>query len=235
MSLLPVDHYGLHWDKSIAWLHQGRGAANFLGVNQKSPFAVTDAGMCNHLIPAAAPIPDKLQWAEFMKIINDPLVQAMLPIPNGGGYFIADPYDDLSLYLTNLARLSSPIKPIVKPMWTITSNQLQKALRETNVQPLVLSQATAKDQKILSEVAKMINYSPRTVIVTGAAELVVPGPMQRITTGVREMNIHDLMTLPLENLGATILRRYARKETLDAPLESREDRRKRMMDERNPS
>lgn len=235
MSLQPVDHYGLHWDKSIAWLHQGRGAANFLGVNQKSPFSVTDAGMCNHLIPAAAPIPDRLQWAEFTRILSDPLVQAMLPIPNGRGYFIADPSDELSLYLTSLARLSSPIKPIVKPLWTITSNQMQKALRETNVQPLVLSQATAKDQKILSEIAKLVNYTPRTVIVTGAAELVVPAPMQRISTGVQDMDIHDLMTLPLENLGATILRRYARKEDIGAPLETREERRKRMMDERNTS
>lgn len=191
--------------------------------------------MCNHLIPAAAPIPDKLQWAEFARILNDPLVRAMLPIPNGSGYYVADPYDDLSLYLTSLARLSSPIKPIVKPLWTMTSNQIQKALRESNVQPLVLSQTTAKDQKQLSEVAKLINYTPRTVIVTGAADLVVPSPMQRITTDIRSMNIHDLMTLPLENLGATILRRYARKEEIDAPMESRDERRKRMMDERNTS
>jgi len=235
MSLQPVDHYGLHWDKSIAWLHQGRGAANFLGVNQKSPFTVADSGMCNHLIPAAAPIPDRLQWVEFARILNDSLVQAMLPIPNGGGFYLSDAYDDLSLYLTSLARLSSPIKAIVRPLWTMTSNQIQKALRETNVQPLVLSQATAKDQKILSEIAKLINYTPRTVIVTGAADLVVPSPMQRINTDIRSMNIHDLMTLPLENLGATILRRYARKEQLDAPLESREERRKRMMDERSTS
>jgi hypothetical protein len=167
--------------------------------------------------------------------MGDPLVRATLPIPNGGGFYIADPYDDLSLYLTSLARLSSPIKPIVKPLWTMTSNQIQKALRETNVQPLILSQATAKDQKLMSEVAKLINYTPRTVIVTGSADLVVPAPMQRITTEVRSMNIHDLLTLPLENLGATILRRYARKEDIDAPLESRDERRKRLTDERNTS
>lgn len=235
MSIIPVDHYGLHWDKSIAWLHQGRGAANFLGVSQRSPFEVTGAGMCNHLIPAAAPIPDKLQWAEFMRIINDPLVAVMMPIPNGGSYYLADPYDDHSLYLTTLARLSSPIRPIVKPLWTMTSNQIQKALRESNVQPLLLSQATAKDQKLLNEIAKLSNYTPRTVVITGSADLVVPSPMQRIVSNIRETNIHDLMTLPLENLGATILRRHARKEPLDGPLESREERRNRMMNERNSS
>lgn len=235
MSLTPVEHYGLHWDKSIAWLHQGRGATNFLGVNQKSPFQVVDAGMCNHLIPAAAPIPDKLQWVEFSKIIRDPLVEAMLPLPNGNGYFVADPYDDLSLYLTTLARLSSPIRPIVKPLWTMTSNQVQKALHETNVQPLVLSQATAKDQKLLTEIAKLTNYTPRTVIVTGSADLVVPAPLQRIITHIRLMNIHDLMTLPLENIGATVLRRYARKEEIGAPIETREERRKRLENERNSS
>lgn len=235
MTQVPVDHYGLHWDRSTAWLHQGRGAANFLGLNQRSPFKVADGGMCNHLIPTAAPIPDKLQWAEFSKILNDPLVQMMLPIPNGGGYFIEDPYDDLSLYLTSLARLSSPIQGIVKPMWTTKINQLQKLLMNTNVQPLVLSQATAKDQKMLSDVARLVNYSPRTVIVTGSADLVVPGPMQRIKTDIRSVNIHDLMTLPLENLGATILRRFARKEDMNAPIETREERRQRLMDERNPS
>ncbi len=235
MSFIPVDHYGLHWDKSIAWLHQGRGAANFLGVSQRSPFQVADGGMCNHLIPTAAPVPDRLQWAEFSKILNDLLVKAMLPIPNGAGFFIVDPYDDLSLYLTSLARLSSPIKPIVKPLWTVTSNQVQKALRETNVQPLVLSQASAKDQKLLGEISKLINYTPRTVVVTGSADLVVTPPMQRIDTNVRSIDIHDLMTLPLENLGATVLRRFARKEDLNAPIETREERRKRMMDERNSS
>ena len=233
MSLTPVDHYGLHWDKSAAWLHQGRGASNFLGLNQRTPFEVVDAGMCNHLIPVAAPVPDKLQWAEFLKVVHDPLVRAMLPLPNGGAFYVADPYDDLSLYLTSLSRLSSPIRPIVKPLWTSTSSQIQRALRETNIQPLILSQATAKDQKLLNEVAKLTNYTPRTVIVTGSASLVVQSPMQRLTTEIRAMNIHDLMTLPLENIGATVLRRYARKEEIDAPMETREERRKRITDERS--
>lgn len=231
--ITPVDHYGLHWDKSVAWLHQGRGATNFLGVAQKSPFQVVDAGACNHLIPAAAPIPDKLQWAEFTKVMHDPLVQAMLPIPNSKGFFIVDPYDDLSLYLTSLARLSSPIRPVVKPIWTAKSRQIQMALKETNVQPLVLSQATASNQKLLNEIAKLTNYTPRTVIVTGSADLVVPAPMQRITTDIRQMNIHDLMLMPLENIGATVLRRFARKENLDAPLETREERRQRQINERS--
>lgn len=235
MSLTPVDHYGLHWAGSIAWLHQGRGATNFLGLNQKSPFQVTEAGMCNHLIPGAAPIPDKLQWVEFSKILADPLVSAMLPIPNSGAFFIEDPQDSLSLYLTSLARLSSPIKPIVRPLWMMRSAEIQKQLLTTNVQPLVFSQATAKDQKMLSEIAKLVHYTPRTVIVTGSADLVVPAPMQRIKTEIRSCDIHDLITLPLENLGATILRRYARKEQLDAPLETREERRKRMNDDGNSS
>jgi hypothetical protein len=226
MSQTPVDHYGLHWAGTVAWLHQGRGATNFLGLPQKSPFNVTEAGMCNHLIPGAAPTPDPLQWVEFSKILNDPLVQAMLPIPNGGAFFIEDPQDELSLYLTNLARLSSPIKPIVRPLWMMRSAEIQKQLTTTNVQPLVFSQATAKDQKLLTEIAKLVNYTPRTVIVTGTADLVVPAPMQRIKTEIRSFNIHDLMTLPLENLGTLVLRRYARKEQLDAPLVPREDRRK---------
>lgn len=214
MKPTPVDHYGLHWDKSVAWLHQERGTTNFLGMTQKSPFQVVDTGLCNHVIPVSSPLPDRLQWAEFARILDDPLTTAMLPIPNGGAYFIADPKDELSLFLTSLARLSSPIRSIVKPIWTMTSNQIQKALRESNIQPLVLSQATAKDQKLLSELAKLAHYTPRTVIVTGGADLVIPAPMQRIVTQLRSTNIHDLMTMPLETIGATILRRHARRENI---------------------
>ena len=219
--LTPVDHYGLHWDRSTAWLHQGRGATNFLGLATKSPFQISVKEMCNHLIPSAAPVPDKLQWTAFAATLSDPLVNAMLPIPNGGGFFVSDRHDDLSLYLTSLSRLSSPITSIVKPIWRMKIRQIADELATTNVQPLVLTQATQKDQRLLTDIAKLVNYTPRTVIVTGANDLVVPPPMQRISTDIRDTDIHDLMTLPLENIGATILRRFARKEDITTIQEPR--------------
>ena len=214
MNPTQVDHFGLHWNKSVAWLLQGRGATNFLGVNQKTPFQVVDAGACNHSIPTSIISPDATQWEAFTALVADPLVSAMLPLPNRQGFYMVDPHDDLSIYLSSLSRMSSPIRPVVKPIWTMTSNQIQKALRESNVQPLVLSQATAKDQRAINEIAKLIRYTPRTVILTGTADLVVPTPMQRITTNIQATDIHDLMTLPLEALGAAVLRRHARREEL---------------------
>lgn len=229
-----LDHYGIHWDGPVAWLVQGRKGSNFVGLKAQCPFEVK-AGMCNHMVPTAAPIPDRVHWETWMKIFPDPLVQAMLPIPKPMGqsaYYVEDPYDDLGLYLATLSRLSSPIQRIIKPAWTMKAKQLEKELSSSNMQPLVLVQVDVKCQPVVDMIGKLINYAPRPVIMVGASDVVVRPPIQRINTEIRKHDLQDLMTLPLENLGATMIRRYARNEELDAPWETREERRARTIRER---
>lgn len=231
---IPADNYGVHWDGSVAWLVQGRKGNNFVGLKQQCPFVVR-GGMCNHLVPSAAPVPDELHWEAFMNVFQDPLVQAMLPVPKTPGqnvFFIEDTHNDLAHYIATLSRLSSPIKSIIRPAWMMKAKQLEKELMASNIQPLVLAQASQRCQEVVDLIAQMSMFSPRTVIVTGSPEVVASPPIKRIKSNIQSFDLSDLMTLPMENLGAVLLRRYARKEDLDAPWETREGRRNRRIQER---
>ena len=63
-------------------------------------------------------------------------------------------------------------------------------------------------------IAKSADYFPHTVIMTGGGDVVLPRNVRRIETKIAETSLADLLTLPLETLGAAVLRKYARKETL---------------------
>lgn len=234
MTTIEVDHYGIHKEGSVTWLVQGRGGNNFAGLKAQCPFQVT-GGMCNHMVPAAAPVPDRLHWESWMQIFHDPLVQAMLPIPKPPGqtvFYVDDPYDDLGMYLHILSRLSSPIKQIIKPAWTVKARTLETELKTSNIQPLVIVQTDQKHQSLVDTVGKLSLYVPRPVIFTGKPEVVVSQPIQRIRTRIRDFDKNDLTILPLESLGATLIRRLARNEALDAPWEDRKTHRNRKIRER---
>jgi hypothetical protein len=192
--------------------------------------------MCNHLVPVAAPIPDRHHWQEFTRIMGDPLVQAMLPIPRRPGkntFFLEDPHNDFGLFLVCLSRLSSPILPVVKSAGTIKVKDLEKEMSASNIQPMVVVQSTQKNQKVIDLIEQLAPYSPRTVVITGGREVVVGPSFQKITTRVRELiGLEELISLPLENIGATIIRRYSRREDLGAPMEQRDERRARQIQER---
>ena len=229
-----MGHYGINWVDNLAWLVQGRSATNFVGLNQRSPITPPTGG-CNHLIPTAAPIPDNHHWEIFQKLLGDPLIQAMLPIPHDPGnrcFYLEDPQDKLGLYLTTLSRLTSPIQSVMKPAWMFKMTSAEKELQASNIQPLILTQTTAKQQDLVTSLAKLTDYAPRTIIISGNDEVVVPQQMKRIQTKIQEFNLEDLILLPLEALGATVIRRFARHEALEANLESRDERRNRMIAER---
>jgi hypothetical protein len=63
-------------------------------------------------------------------------------------------------------------------------------------------------------IAKSADYFPRTVVLTGGGDVVVPKNLHRIETKITKTPLADLLTLPLETIGAAILRKYARKEPL---------------------
>lgn len=231
------DHYGLHQDGTVTWLVQGRKGSNFVGLKAQNPFHV-EAGACNHLVPAAAPVPDPTHWDMWMKIFPDPLVQAMLPVPREPGnnlFFVEDPHDDLGNYIATLSRLSSPINRTYKPCWTVKVKDLERELTTSNIQPLVLTQTNVKCQPIVSTIGKLALYCPRPVIIVGNGDVVVGPNIKRIKTNIRSFDLQDLMTLPMENIGAALIRRYARREELDAPMETRDERRARQIRERSKS
>jgi hypothetical protein len=154
-----------------------------------------------------------MHWEAFVALLDDPLVQAMLPIPAKLGastFFLCDPDDTLALHLQCLSRLTSPIRRIVRPAWSLNP----KDVSTSNIQPSVLTQIRQTDQAVVDKIARMANYSPFTTILTGPEEAVVPSQIKTLTTGIHKVPLADLLMLPLENIGAAVLRNYARKEPL---------------------
>lgn len=216
---IEVQRYGIHWTPDgIAYLHQGRAATNFLSLKAPSPFVVSGGrrNPCNHLFPGGATVPDPSHWRQFQALANDPLVVAMLPVPKAeheaGVFVMEDTNDELNLILLTLSRMSSPIQPIVRPIWHYSPSDVRRELERSNVQPLVLTQANPKYQRLLDELIDQCMYVPRRVIVTGTSDLIVRKPAQRLKTALRPGEEASMVSLPLENLGMTVLKRYARRE-----------------------
>lgn len=221
---IPVAHYGLHTDESgVMYLHQGRSANNFIGLRSQSPFAVNlrKPLPCPHLINAVAAVPDALHWQQFSGWLGDPLVQAMLPIPKGLNEpipYLPDPNGEMAMRLTLLSKLCSPIYPVVIPLRKLTKNTLLAELATTNVCPLVLTGVQCEDNAYVNEIALEARLLPRRVIFTGDHRVVVRAPLARISTMVSVEDEIALAGLPLESLGALLLRRYARGERLNSEI-----------------
>ena len=89
MDTKTVSHYGIHWDDNgVAWLLQGRGSTNAIGLKERPPFKVqlpTKDRHCNHQVPTAAPVPNDYHWEFFTQLLDDELVRAMMPVPKDAG------------------------------------------------------------------------------------------------------------------------------------------------------
>lgn len=223
MSVI-VSHYGLHSDpEGVAFLHQGRSSNNFIGLKKSSPFEVQlrRGKACPHLINQAAPVPDRVHWTQFLRLLPDPLVQAMLPIPKdrmASIPYVNDPQNALAMILVTLSRMASPIYPAVLPLAKVTPAQVVQELSVTNVCPLVLTGAEAGDTPYLLELARESRFHPRRMIITGDSTVVVTSPLERIQTALWDFDALQLAAMPMESLGAMLLRRHARGEPLDAEL-----------------
>lgn len=224
MNIQTVPHYGIHWDEEqIAWLMQGRGSTNALGLKKKPPFKVqlpSGSKHCNHMIPVAAPVPNDFQWSFFTDLMDDPLVQAALPIPKkaSGAYFVEDPYQNLMWYMSMLSTMSSPIYPCVVPRWTTNERAVVKQLEQTNVQPFFIADVEPKDGAFLSKIGKVAMQQPRKLVVAGDPDVVVPQTMTRIKTSLNNSStydVNDLEALHWEGLGATLVRKYMKREPYD--------------------
>ncbi len=220
----PVSHYGFHADENGVWyLHQGRAANNFIGMREASPFVVTlrKNRPCPHLINSAAAIPDTVHWHQFSRLLNDPLVEAMLPIPKERSSlipFLSDPNNELAMLLVILSRLSGPIYPVVQPLRSKSKGLILEDLSLTNACPLVLTNVQCSDNDYMFDLAREARTLPRRLLFTGEAEVVVRSPLQRLTTGFWDVDPLTLAALPMESLGALLVRRFGRHEMLNAEI-----------------
>lgn len=218
-----VTHYGIHWDENIAFLLQGRGGTNAVGLKKSPPFVVRLASRkkhCNHQIPLATPVPNDFHWDAFVSAFDDQLVKAMMPFPkvDAGVVFLKDDEELLTNVLFMLSRMSSPIFPIVIPMWMTNLTAVVDELSMTNVQPLVITGVKPKDSDFLRKVCQAAVHAPRRLIVTGASDVLCPPTAKRIETELlsAKYDFNELNMLPWEALGATALRKWMRGEDFAA-------------------
>lgn len=216
-----VSHFGIHWtDEGVAFLEQGRAGTNAVGLRMKSPFQVqlpNKKRHCNHQFALNSPVPSDLHWDYLIQLTDDALVRAMLPIPKlDAGVYWLEESDGIEVAVTTLARMSSPIHPVVFPMWmTQAADNLISELHSTNVQPLVLTGIEPKHSSLIADLAKAATILPRRLILIGKPDVIVPQEAARIRTDVTDpdrINAQDFGTLPWEQLGATVVRKFMRRE-----------------------
>ena len=221
---IPVSNYGLHADEDgIFYLHQGRSAQNFIGLKKPSPYdvALKKNRACPHLINAASPVPDYVHWQAFLRLLPDPLVQALLPTPKERGStipYLPDPNNELAMPLVILSRMSSPIYPVVLPVRRLSTAQILEELGMTNVCPLVLTGVQTSDNALINEIAAEALLRPRRLVFTGDPAVVIRKPLERIKSDIWSVDELQLAGLPMETLGALLVRRFARGEKLDAEI-----------------
>lgn len=219
MNQVVVPYYGIHRTSTgVAYLQQGRSGTNALGLREKSPFVVrlpTGRVHCNHQIPLSAPVPHDHHWEIFLKLVDDPLVEAMLPLPKEPGegvYFLPAEDDRHTLALVMLSTMSSPIYPCVVPAWMMRREKLVAELYSTNVQPLVVTHLTAKHSDLVNELTMVAATAPRKLLLVGKPDVIVPKSVKRLETDLFSHEMEDLQGLPWEILGATLIRKYMRGE-----------------------
>jgi hypothetical protein len=220
-ELIPVTHYGLHTTPDgVAYLHQGRKASNFISMRQLSPYEVTTKRkrLCPHLINPASTVPDRAHWELFLRLFDDPLVQALMPIPkdrNSLVPYINDPNGELMMDLVMLSRMGSPVFPVVMPINKLPKATILEELSLTNVLPLVLTGVETADQRLVNELAVESRTLPRKLVFAGNEFVVIRNPLIRIATELWHFDRVELQSLNMETIGAAIIRRYARGERID--------------------
>ncbi len=218
-----VSNYGIHrTPDNIAYLHQGGGKTyNFIGLSAKSPFEVRPEKprACPHRINGSSPMPDIEHWTVFLELFKDPLVQAFLPLPRhsrDGVTFISD-VDEMLLLL--LSKMSSPLHPIVESFSTYKKLNFKLDMGLTNVAPLVLTGLKPSDQNEMESMCAVARRSCRKLILSGDRQMVMREPLHEIETNLQHYDDRILYSLPMENLGAVAMRRWARGEQIDSPWE----------------
>lgn len=156
-----VDHFGLHRQDNLVFLHESKSGGRCLSpglARMASPFIVSR--------PAYGPrCPHLLGEPEEGPIHKHPLVRAFAP-GQERGFFYVDPID--VSWLWRLAEMCPGPERIVEPYWMVSAPVKRKLgirLTLTNAVPLVLIEWSAKDFADIQDLASLPRY--RNLIVSG--------------------------------------------------------------------
>jgi len=199
-----VSHYGLHWTEGdIALLVQQDRVDHILGVKFEVPVTVRSPRQglaCPHNI--------KIDQAEPASLPDDPLIDAMLPLPKKFGEKAIVLEDTLSnkTLVNELLRLCGG--GALLPIWAATPEVTHARLHLTNLSPLVLFGYEPHFQPTISKILEASFFAPRRLIYLAPPWAVLREEAQRITTSLKTK---DVETLPLEKGGAYVLRERMKK------------------------
>lgn len=197
-----VSSFGLHKDDDgVWWLVQANGGVNAVGLKGDCPFKV-DRRKCNHQIDLTLLPPSPGAWREFMEIRSDAKVDLMLPIPRRAeGVFNINA---IGPQWGLLARMSSPIHPMILPAWRVNRKELYDELQRSNIQPFVIYDVTAGDTTFIRETCQYAGNMPRTLIYSAKEGFIPTFNSIQLPAGVKHRN------LPWEQIGAEVVRRFMR-------------------------
>jgi hypothetical protein len=219
----PLPSYGLHTnEQGITYLFQDLCPYGweFLGLkDNRSNLSVKHLkNQCPHQINMylAQRVLSKKVWNSFLRLVDDPLVRAMLPLPNGKTYsFDQSSIENPTEWLSCLERLSSPLHTGVKPFWVESNQTIGRRLALTNIQPFVLMDIKAQDVLDLRRLHDLNKTCPRTLIFSCTEPLVLPPSVEVIKTELESLiSLKDLISLPLEHIGSYLIAEYC-KSSLD--------------------
>lgn len=213
----PLAYYGIHEDDGITYLYQDTCPYgwNFIGLSAKSTLSVKPLkNQCSHNINVnlATRKLSKIHLSKLNNIVADPLVQAMLPIPNGSTYFLDEKLlPEATNWLACLERLNSPLHTWVKPLFAVSMNHAIKHIDKTNIHPMVFVDLKSTDAEQVHKLATAAKTTPRTVIFCGDSSMILPKHVKRLETKLSDLTtLQDLISLPLEHLGSHILSEYCK-------------------------
>ncbi|MFZ4120408.1 MAG: hypothetical protein ACOYKM_02000 [Caulobacterales bacterium] len=187
----------------MQFLLQKNGWSNALGLTDLQPPLeprLRNVGHCPHAIDLTRPplkeLPD---WADH------PFVKAFAPTPREGKVHAVlnrgGEHDTLIYRLTNL---SSPVEPLIFPIWSVNPRVLVEQLNTTNVSPLILCGVEVQH---LNWVIRLLSTpSQRRLILICSARL----PAERDVINIDPDGLSVPEHAPMALIGATLLTRWMR-------------------------
>ena len=195
-------HYGLHrMEGDIALLVQQNRQDNVLGIPLDVDVKIAIRRPCTHQID----INDTLAGAEDF---DDPLFHAMLPFPkiSGEPTLVLDQTPTNEILVNQLLELTSPNSfGTIFPFWIKRPEWYGLVLRETNIQPLVITQLGGDRVLPATNLANGAYHSPRRLIILAPPRMVLGPNVQRIET---KLVPQDLQGWDLRAVGAGALRQH---------------------------
>lgn len=218
-AMVDLPHYGIHNVGGLLYLFQDNlhEGWNFVGSRYPSNASVRGLGnKCSHVFnPHQINLKiSQKHWDKFAPLLDDPLVQAMLPLParRQKAYYLPSSAIRMApMVLATLERLNNPLHHQTKALWATTDNKVVRALEHTNIHPICLHSAGIVDSDRVRRLLTQAQLGRRHLIIEGFDDILLPDHVQVLETKVTDMMpLEELAGLPLEHIGLEIVARYCR-------------------------